>query len=116
MKLNLSPDPAGLMLGTGFMRFSDENGVEGLALISEEEINILAVVSVEEGKGCFRKFIAAAKENFDVIRIMEIWNPWLESCLDRYGFIDGLFIGIEGESVKCKIWKKPSPSSGRGDI
>ncbi len=80
------PDPAGMMLQTGFNRFVSPVGVHGLAKHAGNRLDLLAVMADKPGKGSFRKFINRAKEKYETIYIWDIWNPWLENVLERYEF------------------------------
>lgn len=52
------PDPVGVILQTGYFRFETPLGVGGLARIGDDdELDVLAVHSEQEGIGQFRRFI-----------------------------------------------------------
>lgn len=85
------PDPVGVILRTGYYRFETAIGIKGLARLTHDdsstELDILAVVAEQKGKGQFRNFIAAAKERFDSISVWEDDNPIVGQALARYGFL-----------------------------
>lgn len=84
---NTCPDPFGMMLGTGYYRFESMTGIDGLAKESGERIDILALATKHAlRQGRFRNFIQQLKKQYQTICIWEIWNPWLEPVLIRYGF------------------------------
>lgn len=80
------PDAIGELLGTGFKRFETTSGLMGLAKISGEALEILAVSASDPGTGQFRRFIAAAKEIYTSVSVLEDWNPIITAALQRYGF------------------------------
>lgn len=98
------PDPIGQLLGTGYMRFQSPTGICGLAKDDGERLDILAVDTLTPGKGQFRHFINEAKKQYSTICIWEIWNPWLEPVLLRYGFTPATEIAITGETLSGVKW------------
>lgn len=86
LKLKFTPDPIGDMLGTGYKRFESSVGINGLAKVTGKRIDILAVVATRQRTGQFRRFIAAAKNAYDVVAVWEDWNPVISEALQRYGF------------------------------
>ena len=86
LKLKWSADPFGEMLGTGYKRFESSVGINGLAKVTGKRIDILAVVATRQRTGQFRRFIAAAKNAFDVVAVWEDWNHVVGDALHRYGF------------------------------
>lgn len=87
--ITFTPDPIGAMLAVPkakrFMRFS-AGEVLGLARLKGKHLEILAVESLDAGNGHFRAFINRLKAECDSITFWYIWNPWLPSVLERYGF------------------------------
>lgn len=81
----ITADPFAEMLDTGFSQFISPSGLSGLAKFDDEMLTILAIDSSRSGS--LRRFMGLAKENFEYIRILEVWNPWLSSVLERYGFV-----------------------------
>lgn len=79
-------DFAGQILGTGYQQFFSRSGIDGLARVRENTIELLAMVSNDPGKGQFRNFIAALKKQYDAIYVWVIWNEDLIPVLERYGF------------------------------
>jgi hypothetical protein len=104
----LTVDPVGEALGTGFGRFVSPLGVDGLVKVRSPRLDILFVGTSQPGTGQFRRFIAQAKTEFDIICIWEIWNDQLKTVLPRYGFLpatdfqDGeQLTGFRWDRVKC---------------
>lgn len=97
------PDPVGVMLGTGFLRFCSPCGLEGLAKENGRELVILAVSATYPGNGQFRTFISEAKAQYERIVILEVMNDWLGAVLQRYGFAcsDEWF---DGERMQVWRW------------
>lgn len=108
MKLFTSwePDPAGLLLGTGFMRFTTKLGIDGLALESNDHIDILAVHSDDPGKGNFRKFLIELRARYHSINFLSVQNDILRDSLVRGYFKPTQFIGTDGVIVAAMGWKK----------
>jgi len=84
--VRFEPDPVGVALGTGYSRFVHSSGMEGLAKITDDRLDVLAVNATRQGNGQFRALIAAAKKCFRVVAVWEDWNPILGPALERYGF------------------------------
>ncbi len=82
----MKPDWIGALLGTSYQRFSSPTGMNGLAKVSKDRIDILAVDAMIPGTGQFRTFIDQCKQEFETVCIWEVWNPWLHEVLQRYGF------------------------------
>lgn len=80
------PDGVGVLLGTGFNRFTTAGGIDGLGKITGKRLDLLAIVALDPGTGQFRRFIAEAKTHFDTIAILHDWNPLMPEILKRYGF------------------------------
>lgn len=95
--LRFEPDPVGELLGTGYSRFQHASGMEGLAKVTNDRLDILAVNATREGRGQFREFIAAAKKSFKVVAVWEDWNPILAPALERYGFKPAKCVEAWGE-------------------
>lgn len=102
-------DWLGKLMGTGFHRFTTDIGVSGLAKHDGETLDILAVHSTHEGRGCFRQFIANAKEYFGRIVVRHDWNPIVGPALARYGFTEFQ----DGESCGWKWSRECSTVAGR---
>lgn len=81
-----SPDWAADVLGTGYNRFESPLGVKGLAKDDAVRLDLLAVESTTPGTGQFKRFIKAAKQEYQIIWIWLDWNPILGPILERYGF------------------------------
>jgi hypothetical protein len=96
-----TPDPAGVILGTGYFRFETPFGVQGLARFAcdDNELDILAVVSEQQGKGQFRNFLNHSKECFESISVWEVWN------LIHYGFEPATRIE-KGETLNGWRWSR----------
>lgn len=82
------PDFAGEVLATGYQQFYSACGLDGLFKESNDgtELNLLAVTARHKKTGAFRTFVSQAKSNYQVIRLLEVWNPTFETVLTRYGF------------------------------
>lgn len=113
----IRPDPWGEALGTGFWQFRSPCGLNGLARVIDGALHLLAVDACNPGRGQFRSFITTAKLNYPIIYVWEIWNPWLEAVLARYGFTPAQMT-LEGDLLKGVVWRnpslKPSPSGSTG--
>lgn len=109
----LSPDPAGNALGTGYQRFCSNFGIDGLArTFSKDKLELLAVVSTDEGRGNFRRFIESCKGEYQRIYIWEIFNPVLHGVLKRYGFAPTKMYEQDREWVEGWRWEKtPEPTN-----
>jgi hypothetical protein len=81
----ITPDPMVKMLGPGYMRFASRFGIKGAARESANRVDLLAVVSDEEGTGHFQAFIHHCQANYDTICVWEVWNSTLGGVLRRYG-------------------------------
>ena len=64
--------------------------------------------SSHPGTGQFRRFMAQAKQEFDIICVWEIFNPLLELILIRYSF-EPTFEYDKGEHLTGFRWDKPAP-------
>ncbi len=80
------PDPIGMILGSDFRRFESPTGIDGLAKVNGDRIDILAVYATDPGTGQFREFIDQCKREFETICVWDIWGDWLALVLQRYGF------------------------------
>jgi hypothetical protein len=89
----------GDLLGTGFREFESPEGINGLYMILEGGLHLLAVLARNPGTGQFRRFISKAKEEFRFISVEEIMSPTMNAILERYGFVQ------EDESW---VWRKAS--------
>jgi hypothetical protein len=81
-----SMDPVSEILGTGYMRFVANSGLEGLAKEVGEGVEILAVIAPSPGSGQLRDFIESTKANYQHVSVLEIWNRTMVNTLSRYGF------------------------------
>jgi hypothetical protein len=100
------PDEVGKILGTGFMRFQTDIGVDGLATEDGEKFELLAVRAMFVRHGRFREFIRQLKEHYKTICVWHPDNPILPPVLERYGFKPDLKIMGDGEVVKGYRWDK----------
>ena len=82
----ITPDPMGELLGTGYMRFESPFGVHGPAKEFSDRVDLLAVVSEEQGRGYFRAFIRHLQATYHTVCVWEVWNATLGDVLRRYGF------------------------------
>jgi len=102
----IKPDPVGVLLGTGYFRFISPLGVDGLVKVRQPRLDILFVGTSHPGTGQFRRLIAQAKTEFDIICIWEIWNPLLKIVLPRYDFKPDIDF-VNGEHLAGFRWDKP---------
>jgi hypothetical protein len=101
---SIYPDPCAQVLGTGYSQFNSPSGIDGLAKWTDDRLDLLAVVTPTPGRGQFREFIKSAERHFRTICIWEVWNPWLESVLKRYGFTQETEVLGTGEIVNGFRW------------
>lgn len=88
-----------------FMRF-DAGPVIGLARLKGKHLEILAIESSMPGSGHFGAFVARLRTECDSITFWQIWNPWLPSVLERYGFKGVHGTDYEGKGMTGMRWKK----------
>lgn len=103
--LRFEPDPIGEILGTGYSRFTHASGMAGLAKVTGDRLDILAVNTTQEGQGQFRQFITAAKNTFRAVAVWADWNPILAPALERYGFKPAQCVEAWGETNNGWEWK-----------
>lgn len=101
------PDPYALIFGTGYMRFTTELGLDGLARISGDRLDILAIVTDTPGNGQFREFIRLAKEQFKEIGVWHVWNDALPKILTKYGFYKTKTVEMDGEILEGYLYEHP---------
>lgn len=101
------PDPTAVLLGTGYVRFSSQTGIDGLAKLVGHTLEILAVHARKQGTGQFRNFITQAKEEYLTIKLWHVWNPFLEAALDRYGFrlVKERVVFVDASSEVIEGWR-----------
>lgn len=102
-----SPDPFGVMLGTGYSRFVSPTGLEGLAKATGDRLDVLAVINPTNERGRFRAFITAAKGEFKTICVWHIDNPIVHSALIRYGFTTDVRIDQFNDVMTGLRWDMP---------
>lgn len=102
-----SPDPVGVMLNTRMERFVSPTGIEGLARAIGDRLDVLAVINPTPIRGCFGKFIAAAKIEYQTICVFAIGNPIVDQALRRYGFTPDVEIDEFGDTQELLRWDKP---------
>lgn len=100
-------DPIGEALNTGFMRFENA-AVRGLAKWTDARLDLLAIVSMEPGRGNVREFIRQAKRYWPEIVVFEVFNPALKDALARYGFAP--IVMTSGDHVMR--WAEEVPADG----
>lgn len=108
------PDPVGVILETGYRKFRHRSGIEGLAKVTGDMLEILAVFATVQGTGQFRQFIAEAKERFATVIVWEDWNPAVGAALKRYGFDRHGRIEPDGEQLVG--WRFCSPNASAQGI
>jgi hypothetical protein len=97
---NVTDHPIGVALGSPFKQFESPFGLNGLCWVEGMTLHLLALDSKQ--KGAFRAFIQEAKNQYAVINVWEIWNPWLGGVLERYGFkpVTGTLHGDQVEGMR----------------
>ena len=105
-----APDPVGVALGTGFMRFQTRFGLDGLAKMNGDTLEVLAVHTMRPRQGRFRDFITAAKSTFKAVAVLDIWEPIVEAALTRYGFTKFSRTESDGERLTGMIWRNDEAS------
>jgi hypothetical protein len=108
----LEPDPVGVMLGTGMLRFESPFGVSGLVRPGKNKLEFLAVESHVEGKGHFRLFIEQAQARCNEVYVWHDWNPIIGQALARYGFERATQREPDGEVLTGWGWKEPEEIHG----
>lgn len=84
---SMKPDPVSKAFKTDYERFESPMKIAGLVRMrSPRKLEFLAILSIEPGKGNFRRFLEACKERTDCICFWEILSPVMKSMLERYGF------------------------------
>lgn len=107
----VTPDPVGVILKTGYQRFERADGVAGLFKTEGRRLDLLALVSNNDGQGLVRSFIGHAKRNYDLIYIWHVENPILKLALIRYEFQECYEpFSIEGKVEWCEgmMWERES--------
>lgn len=101
-----SIDPVGAMLNTRMQRFVSPTGIEGLARVAGDRLDVLAVINPTGLRGRFRAFIAAAKIEYQTICVFAIENPIVDQALRRYGFTLDVEIDQFGDVQELLRWDK----------
>jgi hypothetical protein len=102
----VEPDPIGQLLETGYSRFVSPLGVSGLAKEEGKRVDLLAVVSHEEGKGHFGNFLRHCQETYETVCVWEDWNPILAPMLAKRGFCRASETDKFGELLTGWRWDK----------
>ena len=105
-------DDVALILGTGYDRFGAPSGIDGLARVRGDHLELLAVFARQPGRGQLREFIRQAKGVFQVIHVWEIWNADLGATLLRYGFTPDEQVESCGEHVRGLRWERGNAECG----
>lgn len=79
--------------------------MHGLAAVSGDRLDILAIAAVNPGHGDFTRFLDECQKNYQTIGIWEIWNGSLASFLARRGFRDVREV-LGGDLVAGMRWDK----------
>ncbi len=111
----LTPDPFGVMLGTGYSRFCSPLGIEGLAKELNGRVDILAVIAPDEGNGHLSLFLAHCMTVYDTICIWEDWNLILGPMLARRGFVRTSEVDKFKEKITGWRWDRKTPPSNHLD-
>ncbi len=108
------PHWASAMLGTGYEQFHSPTGINGLAKVNGDRVDILALDARDPGSGQFRTFMDQCKQEFETICIWEVWSPVLRSVLPRYGFSPFSEVDKDtGEALKGFRYVSPHPTTKR---
>lgn len=99
------PDPIGILLGTGYWRFTTPFGSDGLAKWEGSRLDVLAIGSKHKGEGSFRLFVEQAKKHFREVYFWHDMNPLIGEALKRYGFAQTSQIE-NGEKMDGWKWKE----------
>lgn len=102
-----TPDVVSLIWQTGFERFQSPNGLEGLARVAGDRLDVLAVSNSTGKRGLFREFIAQAKLEYKTICVWVIENPIIHDALLRYGFTPDIEIDQFGDTQQLLRWDRP---------
>jgi len=81
-----TPDAVGDQLGTGYSRFVSPAGIEGLARVSGDRLDVLAVFCRTPGRGCLGEFLRRCMARYDAVCVWEVFNPVVSAALQRRGF------------------------------
>jgi hypothetical protein len=80
-------DWANEILGeSDFVTFTTPFYIDGLARVVGDQLDILAVHSLQPAQGNLRRFIDQAKATYKTIAFFLVWNEILNEILIRYGF------------------------------
>lgn len=79
--------------------------VHGLAAVSGERLDLLAVAATNPGHGDFGRFLRECMKAYRTIGIWEIWNGSLAGMLQRYGFREVREV-LDGDLVSGMRWDK----------
>lgn len=98
------PDPASIVLKTGWLRYNSRQGIDGLVRFKKYDCELLFVGASNPGTGQFRRFIDALKLKYDSVTIFAVWNEKLPEILLRYGFKEWSGVEPDGEVVSGYRW------------
>jgi len=90
------------------------HGLHGLARVRGDELDFLAIIANEPGRGAFSGLLRKCKRHYRQIRIFSILNDRFGEFLLREGFAPSRCL-IGGDPEHCLVWKKedqctpPSP-------
>jgi hypothetical protein len=79
--------------------------IHGLAAVTRERLDILAVAAVNPGNGDFSRFLDECQGNYQTIGIWEVWNGSLALMLKRRGFRE-VREELDGDLVSGLRWDK----------
>lgn len=99
------PDPLGVLLGTGYWRFTTPFGSDGLAKWEGDRLDVLAIGSRRDGEGMFRTFIEQSKKHFRIVFVWHDMNPIVTEAMKRWGFVRCLEIASDGEKMHGWKWE-----------
>jgi hypothetical protein len=95
---------ASRLLNLPTRKFDSSFGIDGLAVWTDERLDLIAVNAKVHGKGSFRKFVRACKNHWKEIHVWEIWNEFLPDALTRYGFL-WTREEFNGDELEGMVWR-----------
>lgn len=77
------PTAVAKALKSGFQEFFSPFGIGGLAKLTDEGLEILAIASDDPGNGNFTRFMDVVESKFNLVRFWDVLNPVLLTTLMR---------------------------------
>lgn len=84
----LTDDPIGALLGMNkaYMQFQSQHGVGGLAQVTSNGVDLLAVMASKPGTGQFKAFMKDLMREYSQVTFWLVHSPLLREILTNYGF------------------------------